>query len=105
MTNSLNTPVEALEYAYPLRVTRYSYRPGSGGSGKYRGGDGLIREIQLLSDARITLLTDRRRFPPYGLAGRRAGSGGKDHASEQKGCYGVTGKVQHYCLRRGCDSY
>ncbi len=77
MTNSLNTPVEALEYAYPLRVTRYSYRPSSGGSGKYRGGDGLIREIQLLSDARVTLLTDRRRFHPYGLAGGEPGEVGR----------------------------
>jgi N-methylhydantoinase B len=77
MTNSLNTPVEALEYAYPLRVTRYSYRPGSGGGGKFRGGDGLIREIELLSDARVTLLTDRRRFPPYGLAGGEPGAVGR----------------------------
>src|SRR5205823_338690 len=49
MTNSLNTPAEALEYAYPLRVRRYSLRQGSGGSGKYRGGDGILREIELLS--------------------------------------------------------
>jgi N-methylhydantoinase B len=68
MTNSLNTPVEALEYAYPLRVRRYSYRTQSGGKGQYRGGDGLIREIELLDDARITLLADRRRLAPYGLA-------------------------------------
>jgi N-methylhydantoinase B len=68
MTNSLNTPAEALEYAYPLRVRRYSYRPDSGGQGKFRGGDGLIREIELLADAQVTLLSDRRRFRPYGLA-------------------------------------
>jgi N-methylhydantoinase B len=77
MTNSLNTPVEALEYAYPLRVIRYSYRPGSGGAGKYHGGDGLIREIQLLTDARVTLLSDRRRFHPYGLAGGEPGAVGR----------------------------
>jgi N-methylhydantoinase B len=69
MTNSLNTPVEALEYAYPLRVRSYSHRPGSGGAGEYRGGDGIIREIELLADAQVTLLGDRRRFQPYGLAG------------------------------------
>lgn len=68
MTNSLNTPVEALEYAYPLRVRRYSYRMHSGGKGQYRGGDGLVREIELLDDAQITLLADRRRLAPYGLA-------------------------------------
>lgn len=79
MTNSLNTPVEALEYAYPLRVHRYSYRPGSGGKGKFRGGDGLVREIELLSDAQVTLLSDRRRFRPYGLSGGAAGELGAAH--------------------------
>ncbi|MGA9039795.1 MAG: hydantoinase B/oxoprolinase family protein [Terriglobales bacterium] len=77
MTNSLNTPVEALEYAYPLRVTEYSYRPGSGGDGKFRGGDGLVREIELLADAQVTLLADRRKFHPYGLAGGGAGAVGR----------------------------
>jgi N-methylhydantoinase B len=77
MTNSLNTPVEALEYAYPLRVTTYCYRTGSGGAGKYRGGDGLIREIELLSDAQVTLLAERRKFQPYGLAGGDPGASGK----------------------------
>ena len=69
MTNSLNTPVEALEYAYPFRVRRYSYRRASGGHGKYHGGDGIIREIELLAPAQVTLLTDRRIFAPYGLEG------------------------------------
>lgn len=76
MTNSLNTPVEALEYAYPFRVRRYSYRPNSGGKGKFRGGDGLIREIELLADALVTLLSDRRKFRPYGLAGGEPGAAG-----------------------------
>ena len=76
MTNSLNTPVEALEYAYPFRVRRYSYRPNSGGKGKFCGGDGLIREIELLADAQVTLLSDRRTLPPYGLSGGEAGSVG-----------------------------
>ena len=70
MTNSLNTPIEALEYAYPFRVRRYAYRDGSGGAGQFRGGDGLIREVELLADAQVTLLADRRKFRPYG-AGRR----------------------------------
>jgi N-methylhydantoinase B len=76
MTNSLNTPVEALEYAYPFRVRRYSYRPNSGGKGKFHGGDGLIREIELLADAQVTLLSDRRKFQPYGLAGGKPGAPG-----------------------------
>jgi len=74
MTNSLNTPVEALEYAYPFRVRRYSYRPGSGGAGRFRGGDGLIREIELLADAQVTILADRRKFAPYGLSGGADGA-------------------------------
>lgn len=77
MTNSLNTPAEALEYAYPLRVTRYSLRKGSGGAGKYAGGDGIVREIELLTDAEVTLLADRRSRGPYGLSGGNDGSPGR----------------------------
>jgi N-methylhydantoinase B len=76
MTNSLNTPIEALEYAYPLRVRRYAYRDGSGGAGQYRGGDGLIRELELLADAQVTLLADRRKLRPYGLQGGQDGAAG-----------------------------
>jgi N-methylhydantoinase B len=77
MTNSLNTPAEALEYAYPLRVRRYSLRPGSSGAGKHRGGDGIVREIEVLTDCEVTLLADRRSRGPWGLAGGEAGSPGK----------------------------
>ncbi|HEV2487294.1 MAG TPA: hydantoinase B/oxoprolinase family protein [Terracidiphilus sp.] len=76
MTNSLNTPIEALEYAYPFRVRRYGYRYGSGGDGEFRGGDGLIREIELLTNARMTLLTERRKFRPWGLQGGKDGEPG-----------------------------
>ncbi len=69
MTNSLNTPVEALEYAYPFRMIRYAVRRESGGAGLHRGGDGLVREIELLGDAQVTLLADRRELCPWGLAG------------------------------------
>jgi N-methylhydantoinase B len=77
MTNSLNTPVEALEYAYPFRVRRYGFREGSGGDGKFRGGDGLIREVELLADAEVTLLAERRRFRPYGFEGGGEGAAGR----------------------------
>lgn len=76
MTNTMNTPVEALEYAYPLRVRRYEIRQGSGGAGRYRGGDGIRRDIQALHDARVTILSERRRYPPYGLAGGEPGQTG-----------------------------
>lgn len=77
MTNSLNTPVEALEYAYPFRMIQYAVRRESGGAGKHRGGDGLIREIELLSDAQVTLLTDRRATRPWGLAGGQEAAQGR----------------------------
>ncbi len=78
MTNSLNTPAEALEYAYPLRVRRYQIRRGSGGRGKHRGGDGVVREIETLVPVRMSLLADRRVRAPYGLAGGEDGQRGKD---------------------------
>jgi N-methylhydantoinase B len=76
MTNSLNTPAEALEYAYPLRVREYKIRKDSGGKGKHRGGDGVIREIETLVPARMSLLADRRKHGPYGLAGGEDGKPG-----------------------------
>jgi N-methylhydantoinase B len=85
MTNSLNTPVEALEHAYPLRVTEYCARKGSGGKGRFRGGDGIVREIELLSDAQVTMLADRRRNGPYGLNGGAAGSPGENEVLHRDG--------------------
>lgn len=76
MTNTLNTPIEALEYEYPLRIRCYEIRYGSGGKGQHNGGDGLIRELEVLTESQLTLLTERRRFPPYGLAGGQAGKTG-----------------------------
>ncbi len=77
MTNSLNTPIEALEYAYPFRVRKYGYRYGSGGEGKFRGGDGLTKEIEVLTRAQMTLLAERRIFRPWGLQGGEDGAAGK----------------------------
>jgi N-methylhydantoinase B len=78
MTNSLNTPIEALEIAYPVRVRRYSLRRGSGGAGRHRGGDGVIREIEFLTGVRGSILSDRRRIAPYGLAGGKSGKPGRN---------------------------
>jgi len=78
MTNSLNTPIEALEAAYPVRVRRYSLRRGSGGEGQFRGGDGIIREVEFLTDVRGSILSERRRFQPYGLAGGKPGQAGEN---------------------------
>jgi N-methylhydantoinase B len=92
MTNSLNTPVEALEYAYPFRVRRYAYRTGSGGAGKHRGGDGLVREVELLGDAQITLLADRREVAPYGLQGGGEAAKGRAVLVEEGNETVLTGK-------------
>lgn len=78
MSNSLNTPIEALEHAYPYRVTEYSIRRGSGGHGHHHGGDGLRRDIQLLGNARVTLLTERRTRGPSGAAGGEDGAPGEN---------------------------
>ena len=102
MTNSLNTPIEALEYAYPFRVRRYAYREGSGGAGEFRGGDGLVRELELLADAEVTLLADRRRFRPYGLADGEDGAAGR--ASVRKASDGAETELSGKCslrLRKG----
>jgi N-methylhydantoinase B len=77
MTNSLNTPAEALEYAYPIRLRQYSLRSKSGGTGLHTGGDGIVREIEVLTDAQVTLLADRRSHGPYGLAGGGDGASGR----------------------------
>lgn len=78
MTNSWNTPIEALENQYPLRVRRYQIRRGSGGKGKNRGGDGIIREIEFLTPCEVTILSDRRERGPYGLCGGEAGQPGRN---------------------------
>jgi N-methylhydantoinase B len=80
MTNSLNTPAEALEYAYPLRVRRYSLRRNSGGTGKYCGGDGVVREIEMLTNADVTLLSERRSRGPWGLRGGGEGKPGEAYS-------------------------
>ena len=75
MTNTLNTPIEALEHAYPVRVTEYRFRPNSGGRGLHRGGDGLIREVEFLEPAQVSIVSDRRKKGPYG---RPAGKPGRN---------------------------
>jgi len=80
MSNTLNTPAEVLETVYPVRVQRYELRPDTGGAGEFRGGLGLRRDIEVLTDGvAFSLLADRRRHPPYGLAGGEAGATGEDY--------------------------
>jgi N-methylhydantoinase B len=78
MTNTQNTPVEAMELDYPLRVWRYELRPGSGGAGAHPGGDGLVREVEVLADCTLTVQSERREHPPWGLAGGQPGAVGRN---------------------------
>jgi N-methylhydantoinase B len=100
MTNSLNTPSEALEYALPVRVLRYGVRRGSGGRGAARGGDGIVREIELLEDARVAILSDRRKTRPYGLHGGEPGAAGQSFLITADGERRLRGK-ESFNVRAG----
>ena len=78
MSNTLNTPIEALELEFPLRATEYAVRRGSGGAGAHRGGDGVVREVEALADMRYSLLTERRRRRPSGADGGEDGAAGRN---------------------------
>src|SRR5262249_29044291 len=78
MTNSWNTPVEVFEQNYPARIRKYAIRRASGGQGRYRGGNGIVREIELLTATQVGLLSDRRKTQPYGLAGGKPGKPGRN---------------------------
>jgi N-methylhydantoinase B len=78
MSNTLNTPVEALELEFPLRAVEYSLRRGSGGGGRHRGGDGVVREVEALEEMQFSLLTERRRTRPPGAGGGEPGAAGRN---------------------------
>jgi len=78
MSNTLSTPAEALELAYPLRVERYALRPSSGGRGARRGGDGVVRELRVLEDCRLSIVSERRARPPQGERGGEPGATGRN---------------------------
>ncbi|WP_272700255.1 hydantoinase B/oxoprolinase family protein [Desulfovibrio sp. Fe33] len=100
MTNTLNTPIEALEYAYPFRVREYAIRRGSGGRGRHNGGDGLIRELEMLADAEITVISERRTRGPFGVNGGRSGSPGVNVVISRDAAQTEPGKF-HRTLRAG----
>ena len=92
MTNTLNTPIEALETYFPVRVKEYRLRRGSGGQGKFRGGDGIIRSLEMLADCQVTMLSERRRYPPCGLRGGSAGKTGNNFLVVKGGRKKLAGK-------------
>jgi N-methylhydantoinase B len=84
MSNTLNTPVEALELEFPLRATEYAIRRGSGGDGSHRGGDGVVRELEALTEMRYSLITERRRHAPPGADGGENGQPGRNSVNGQE---------------------
>jgi N-methylhydantoinase B/oxoprolinase/acetone carboxylase alpha subunit len=94
MTNSWNTPVEAFEHLYPLRIRSYGIRSGSGGAGKHRGGDGIVREYEFLTRADVTILSDRRDRGPYGLASGKAGAPGRNSLLRGRRTIAIRGKAR-----------
>jgi N-methylhydantoinase B len=84
MSNTLNTPIEALEREYPLRIERYALRPRSGGGGRHPGGDGVLRIYCVLADCRLGLMTERRRHGPRGAAGGKDGSRGQNRLNGRR---------------------
>jgi N-methylhydantoinase B len=93
MTNTMNTPIEALEHSYPLLVEHYGLRYGSGGKGLHRGGDGIIRSYRFLEKAHVSLLTERRKIPPYGLAGGQHGLTGRNELVRKRKRRKLGGKL------------
>ncbi|PMP67389.1 MAG: 5-oxoprolinase [Thermodesulfobacterium geofontis] len=100
MTNTLNTPVEALEHDYPVRIENYAIRKKSGGEGKYRGGDGLIREYIFLDDLSVTILSERRKHKPFGLFGGKPGKKGENILIRGKEKIYLPGKINLFVKKR-----
>ena len=96
MSNTLNTPVEVVEREYPLLVERYAVRRGSGGAGRHRGGDGVIRALRVLEDCRLSVLSERRRHAPRGTSGGEDGAPGENRLNGRR----IEGKVSRE-LRAG----
>lgn len=93
MTNTLNTPIEALEAYYPMRVTEYRLRRGSGGKGRFAGGDGIVRELECLCESTVNVLSERRVLAPYGLAGGSPGRPGANLVTHGKQRRPLAGKA------------
>ena len=93
MTNTMNTPIEAIETNYPMQVVEYAIRRGTGGTGKFRGGAGVVRALRLLTEAEVTILSERRTRGPYGLHGGKAGQPGRNVLISDGKEQQLTGKV------------
>jgi N-methylhydantoinase B len=94
MSNTLNTPIEALELEFPLRAVEYAVRRGSGGAGRFRGGDGVVREMEALEEMRYSLITERRRHPPRGADGGEPATPGRNLVNGEEQPSKVSGTLQ-----------
>ncbi len=101
MTNTMNTPIEAVEYEYPFLIKEYSIRKNSGGNGLYKGGDGIVKDIQFLTDVEITMISERRRLAPYGLLGGESGKVGKNYIIFKNGRKKTLPSKFHIRLKKG----
>jgi N-methylhydantoinase B len=99
MTNTMNTPIEVIESAYPLKILCYNIRRGSGGQGLHKGGDGLERQYALLCDASVSILSERRRFAPYGLAKGSNGQPGENSVFRDGSWHMLPPKTNLECKR------
>ena len=93
MTNTMNTPIEAIETSYPMQVEQYAIRRGTGGAGEYQGGSGIVRAFRILTDAEVTILSERRVFNPYGLQGGEDGQCGRNILIRDGEEHPLAGKV------------
>lgn len=93
MTNTMNTPIEAIETGFPMQVEQYAIRRGTGGAGKFRGGAGIVRSLRLLTDAEVTILSERRVFSPYGLQGGEKGQIGRNVLIRDGEEHSLAGKI------------
>ena len=94
MSNTLNTPVEALELEFPLRAVEYAVRRGSGGTGRFRGGDGVVRELEALDEMTYSLISERRRHGPPGADGGDPGTPGRNRLNGEELPGKVTGTLK-----------
>jgi N-methylhydantoinase B/oxoprolinase/acetone carboxylase alpha subunit len=101
MTNSLNTPMEALENYLPMRIKKYALRKGSGGKGKHKGGDGIIREYEFFVPTHVSILSERRKFSPYGVLGGENGKKGKSLLIPHKGKKTILGSKVNQKVQPG----
>ena len=99
MSNTRNTPVEAIEHYLPVRIRQYRLRRGSGGDGASQGGEGIVREYELLTNASVTVISERRRGAPYGAQGGKPGASGRNTLIRDGHEQILPGKVQLQLLR------